>query len=129
MPAAGRSGRQTRQRTMPRMPATTFTPAGPRASAGTLDICALIPVLAFAYSSLIQPLIYFSFPPSPGLQGLLESRIENRIFWPALAAIAIVVVAQRLARGDRLAASPNIISLCAYFGFAGASIAWAFKPE
>ncbi len=103
--------------------------AGPRASAGTFDVCALIPVLAFAYSSLIQPLIYFSFPPSAGLQGLLESRIENRVFWPVLAAVAIVVAMQRLARGDRLALPPNIIALCAYFGLAGASIGWAFKPE
>ncbi len=103
--------------------------AGPRASAGTFDVCALIPVLAFAYSSLIQPLIYFSFPPSAGLQGLLESRIENRVFWPVLAAVAIVVAIQRLARGDRLALPPNIIALCAYFGLAGASIGWAFKPE
>ncbi|WP_315772812.1 MULTISPECIES: O-antigen ligase family protein [unclassified Bradyrhizobium] len=114
---------------MPRISATTSMSAGPRASAGTFDVCALIPVLAFAYSSLIQPLIYFSFPPSAGLQGLLESRIENRVFWPVLAAVAIVVAIQRLARGDRLALPPNIIALCAYFGLAGASIGWAFKPE
>ncbi|WP_315779894.1 MULTISPECIES: O-antigen ligase family protein [unclassified Bradyrhizobium] len=115
---------------MPRFQVTTSsTAAAPRSSAGAFDICAVIPVLAFAYSSLIQPLIYFSFPPSPGLQGLLESRTENRIFWPALAAVAIIVAAQRLARGTRLAAPPNIVSLCVYFGLAGASVAWAFKPE
>ncbi|CCD94993.1 putative exopolysaccharide production protein (ExoQ-like); membrane protein [Bradyrhizobium sp. ORS 375] len=113
---------------MPR-PSTTHLSAGPRITASTFDICALIPIAAFAYSSLIQPLIYFGFPPSPGLQGLLESRVENRIFWPALAAIALIAAAQRLARGGRLSLPPNIISLCAYFGFAGASVAWALKPE
>lgn len=108
----------------------TFTAAvAPKAPGQSSDICALIPVMAFAYSALIQPLIYFSFPPSPGLQGLLESRIENRIFWPALAAIAIIVAANRLARGGRLTVPPNILGLCAYFGFAGASVAWALKPE
>ncbi|CAL78541.1 putative exopolysaccharide production protein (ExoQ-like); putative membrane protein [Bradyrhizobium sp. ORS 278] len=110
-------------------PSTTHISAGPRVAASSFDICALIPVVAFAYSSLIQPLIYFGFPPSPGLQGLLESRIENRIFWPALAAIAMIIAAQRLARGGRLPVPPNIVSLCAYFGFAGASIGWALKPE
>ncbi|MGY3451452.1 O-antigen ligase family protein [Bradyrhizobium sp. USDA 4353] len=115
---------------MPRVQAMTFTAAtAARAHGKSFDPCALLPVLAFSYSALIQPLIYFSFPPSPGLQGLLESRVENRIFWPALAAIAIIVAAHRLARGGRLTAPPNIVSLCAYFAFAGASIAWAFKPE
>ena len=113
---------------MPRIPATTFTAAGPRAG-GTFDVCALIPVVAFAYSSLIQPLIYFAFPPSAGLQGLLESRVENRIFWPVLAALAIIVAAQRLGRSGRLSVPPNIVGLCVYFGFAGASVAWALKPE
>ncbi|MGC2774787.1 MAG: O-antigen ligase family protein [Bradyrhizobium sp.] len=114
---------------MPGIPATTFTSAESRSSAGTFDICALIPVLAFAYSSVIQPLIYFSFPPSPGLQGLLESRTENRVFWPALAAVTLAVVAQRLSRSRRPAFPPNIVSLGAYFAFAGASAAWALKPE
>lgn len=113
---------------MPRIPATTFTAAGPR-TVGTFDICALIPIVAFAYSSLIQPLIYFAFPPSAGLQGLLESRTENRIFWPVVAVIAIIVAAQRVARGGRLSMPPNIVGLCVYFGFAGASVAWALKPE
>ncbi|GLH79959.1 hypothetical protein SSBR45G_48680 [Bradyrhizobium sp. SSBR45G] len=113
---------------MPR-PSTTYLSAGPRLSASAFDVCALIPIAAFAYSSLIQPLIYFNFPPTPGLQGLLESRIENRIFWPALAALAIIAAAQRLARGGRLSVPPNIVSLCAYFGFAGASVTWALKPE
>jgi O-antigen ligase len=92
-------------------------------------MCAVIPVLALAYSTIIQRLIYFYFPPSPGLQGLLESRTENRIFWPALAAIAVVVVLQNRSRVGRLTLPPNIIGLLAYLAFAGASVVWAFKPE
>jgi exopolysaccharide production protein ExoQ len=98
-------------------------------SASTFDMCAVIPVLALAFSTIIQRLIYFNFPPAPGLQGLLESRMENRIFWPALAAISVVLVIQNRSRVGRLALPPNIISLLAYLAFAGASVSWAFKPE
>ncbi len=88
----------------------------------------MIPVLAVAYAALIQPLIYFYFPPAPGLEGLLESRIEDRIFWPVLAAISVVLAARHWSR-IRRPLPPNIIGLLAYLAFAGASVAWAFKPE
>jgi exopolysaccharide production protein ExoQ len=101
----------------------------PKSSVSTFDICAMVPVLACAYSVVIQPLIYFNFPPAPGLQGLLESRTENRIFWPALAAISIVLAVRYRSRVGRLALPPNIIWLLVYAGFAGASVSWAFKPE
>jgi exopolysaccharide production protein ExoQ len=101
----------------------------PKSSKSAFDMCAMMPVLAFAYSAIIQPLLYFSIPPAPGLQGLLESRPENRIFWPAMAAIAVVLAARNLSRGGRLALPPNIIGLIAYVAFAGASVLWAFKPD
>ena len=88
----------------------------------------MIPVLALAYSALIQPLIYFYFPPAPGLEGLMESRIEDRIFWPVLAAISVVLAARHWSR-IRPPLPPNIIALLAYLAFAGASVAWAFKPD
>jgi exopolysaccharide production protein ExoQ len=97
-------------------------------STSAFDVCAAIPVLAFAYSAIIAPLIYFNFPPAPGLEGLLESRTEDRIFWPVLAAISVVLAAQHWSR-IRRPLPPNIIALLAYLAFAGASVAWAFKPE
>ena len=102
---------------------------GAQASRAAFDICALVPILAFAYSAFIQPLIYFNFPPAPGLEGLLESRTENRIFWPVVAAVAVGVAARTLSRGRRLPLPPNMIGLVAYLAFAGASASWAFKPE
>jgi len=102
---------------------------GVRPSPATFDICAVVTVLAFAYSAVIQPLIYFNWPPAPGLQGLLESRTENRIFWPVMAVVAIGVAVRLLARGRRLPLPPNMIGLVAYLAFAGASVSWAFKPE
>ena len=110
------------------MPNYSFKSGHGKPSAPAFDKLALIPVLAIAYSALIQPLIYFYFPPTPGLQGLLESRIEDRIFWPVLAAIAVGLAARRWSRA-RPALPPNIIALLAYLAFAGASVVWAFKPE
>ncbi len=110
-------------------PTHSFKLSRPESSASTFDMCAVIPILALAFSTIIQRLIYFSFPPAPGLQGLLESRTENRVFWPALAAIAVVLVIQNRSRVGRLTLPPNIISLLAYLAFAGASVSWAFKPE
>ena len=101
----------------------------PKSSMSTFDICAMVPVLACAYTTIIGPLIYFIFPPTAGLQGLLESRTENRIFWPALAAISVALAVRHKSRFGRLALPPNIICLLAYAGFAGASVSWAFKPE
>jgi O-antigen ligase len=88
----------------------------------------LMPVLAVSFPAIIQPLIYLSFPPAAGLQGLLESRIENRIFWPALAFIVILVAAQNWTRLNRLSIPPNIAALLAYLAFAGASVVWSFNP-
>ena len=106
----------------------SFKSGRPASSTSAFDLCAMIPVLALAYSAIIQPLIYFQYPPAPGLQGLLEGRTEDRIFWPVLAAISVVVAARHWSRLHR-PLPPNIISLMAYVAFAGASVAWAFKPE
>jgi O-antigen ligase len=56
----------------------------------------------------------------------MTPRLENKIFWPALAAISIVLIA---ANWSRLVLPPNIKCLFAYLAFAGASVLWAFKPE
>src|SRR5262249_12130300 len=113
---------------MPRTPTGSPTFGRPQTSTAAFDACAMLPVLAFAYSAVIQPLIYFYFPPAPGLQGLLESRIENRFFWPASAAIAVALAVRSLSRGGRLTLPPNVISLLLYLGFAGVSVSWAFNP-
>ncbi len=99
-----------------------------RPSAAATDVCAIVPVLACAYPAIIEPLIYSTFPPAPGLQGILESRIENRIFWPALAAISVLLAARNSSRFAKFTLPPNIVCLLAYLAFAGASVAWAFKP-
>jgi O-antigen ligase len=58
--------------------------------------------------------------------GLVQNRPENRIFWPALAAISLVLAGRNR---SRLSLPPNIVCLLAYLAFAGASVLWAFRPE
>jgi exopolysaccharide production protein ExoQ len=111
------------------MSTLSVKPSRPKSSTSKFDICLVVPVLAIAYSAVIEPLIYFYFPPASGLQGMLESRVENKVFWPALAAVSVVVAARYWSRASRLSLPPNISCLLAYLAFAGASVMWAFRPE
>jgi hypothetical protein len=56
----------------------------------------------------------------------METRPENKIFWPAMAAISIVFAAQNR---SRLHFAPHMICLLGYVAFAGASVLWAHNPE
>jgi exopolysaccharide production protein ExoQ len=77
----------------------------------------------------VGPLIYFTFPPAAGLAGILESRTEQRVFWPAVAAISIALVLRNHSRFGKLTWPSHMICLLAYIAFAGASVLWAFKPQ
>jgi len=56
----------------------------------------------------------------------MTPRPENKIVWPMLAGITVVLV---LRNRSRVALPPHIVSLIAYLALAGASVLWAFKPE
>jgi exopolysaccharide production protein ExoQ len=110
------------------MPRVSIHSIGPgRSSTARIDTCTIVVILACAYSVMIGPLIYVMFPPEGGLQGIMESRTEQRVFWPAMAAISIVLAMRNWSRLGSL--PPNIICLLVYLAFAGASVTWAFKPE
>src|SRR5467141_193969 len=100
-----------------------------RSSTPMIDACAIIPILACAYPTIVGPLIYFTFPPAAGLKGIMESRTEQRIFWPALAAISVVLALRHHSRLGKLTLPPHTICLLAYVALAGASVLWAFRPE
>jgi O-antigen ligase len=85
----------------------------------------LVPILACAYATIIFPLILVSCSPTDTLC-LLEARPENKIFWPMLAAISIVIAVRDR---SRLALPPHILFLLAYLAYAGTSVLWAFKPD
>lgn len=100
-----------------------------RPNAPMFDKRVLVPTFACLYSAVLGPLIYFASDPGRTLENIMESRWENRIFWPVLAAITGVIVVRNLARLRRLAWPPHIICLFVYLAFAGASVLWAFKPQ
>ena len=56
----------------------------------------------------------------------MAPRLENKIFWPVLVSIAVILIARNW---SRLTFPPQFICLLAYLGFAGMSSFWAFKPD
>src|ERR1700719_260104 len=95
-------------------------------STPTLDKFAIVPMAACVFALIVAPLWLFVDQPT---RGILDTRIENRIFWPVLAAISVVLLVQNRSRRDRLSLPPHLICLLAYLAFAGASSMWAFSPE
>ena len=93
-----------------------------RSSTPKIDLCTIIPISACVYASIVSPLLLFAFPAT----SIMETRWENRIFWPAMAAISVVLAVRNR---SRLTLPPHIICLLAYLAFAGASALWAFRPE
>jgi exopolysaccharide production protein ExoQ len=71
-----------------------------------IDKCAIVPILAVVYVIIVSPLLAVVIPnPTDGmskLQSMMTPRPENKIFWPALVAISVVLAA---------------------------SVLWAFRPE
>ena len=90
-----------------------------------IDKFAIVPISACVFALIVAPLMIFV---SPG-QNIMDARPEQRIFWPAMAAISIVLAVQNRSRLDKLTLPPHIICLLGYLAFAGASVLWAFSPE
>ena len=65
----------------------------------------------------------FAFPG----KDIMAPRVENKIFWPLIAVIALGCLALR--NRSRLTWPPHIAWLAAYLALAGAGTLWAFKPE
>ncbi len=119
---------------MSKAPTNSFKLGRPEFSTSTFDMCAMVPILACAYAEIVSPLLMYltfsptdaSLPPADRLLLMMRPRLENKIFWPTLAAITVVLV---LRKKSRLALAPHIKCLFAYLAFAGASVLWAFNPE
>src|SRR5271165_4512891 len=92
-----------------------------------IDRFAIVPILACVFALIAAPLFAFLNPASyEAVLSGADPRPENRIFWPAMAAISVIFAVQNR---SRLTLPPNIICLVAYLAFAGASVLWAFSPE
>jgi exopolysaccharide production protein ExoQ len=94
-----------------------------RLSTPMIDKCAIVPISACVFALIVAPLLIFLNIPAVQV---LEARPENRIFWPLMTAISVIMAVQNR---SRLTLPPHIICLLAYLAFAGASVLWAFSPE
>ena len=99
-------------------------------------ICVIVPIAACVYATIAAPLLTYvasgsitSLPVADAQSLMTTPRPENKIFWPMLAAISIVLAVRSRSRLVGLPWPPHIICLLAYLAFAGASVLWAFKPE
>ena len=81
-----------------------------------IDKCTIVPISACVFALIVAPLLIFV---SPG-QSKLDARPENRILWPAMAAISVILAVQNRSRLGELTLPPHIICLLAYLAFAGA---------
>ena len=99
-----------------------------RSSAPMIDKYAIVPMSACVFALIVSPLlVYVRSGPAKTLQSISEPALENRIFWPAMAAISVVLAVQNRSHLGKL--PPPIICLLAYLAFAGASVLRAFEPE
>ena len=87
-----------------------------------IDKFAIVPTSACVFALIVSPIFLFFAPPSD----MLQSDIPPRIFWPAVAAISVLLAARNR---SRVTLPPHIVCLLVYLAFAGASALWAFRPE
>jgi len=100
-----------------------------RSSTPMLDKYAIVPISACVYASILAPLLLFFTYTRSSVLGVMETRSENKIVWPAMAAISVILAVLNRSRLGRLTWPPHIICLLAYLAFAGASVLWAFRLE
>lgn len=83
-------------------------------------LLAILPLFAITYVLLILP-----FLPDDG-----KGRVENMLFWPIAASLALALAFQnRTHINVGFFRSPVIMTLIAYFMFAAASVTWAYAPD
>lgn len=100
-----------------------------RSAAPMIDKYAIVPLAACVFSVIVLPLFQFFSPLSQAAIQSGAARSENRIFWPIVAVISILLAARNRARLAKLTWPPHIICLYAFVSFAGASALWAFDPK
>ena len=97
-----------------------------RASARVIGGPALPAFLACLFVTVIAPLIIFVTDDRRGV-GIIQPL--NRIFWPAVAILALIIAFKHRSQLYRLQFPIHNLFVFAYLAIAGASILWAFNPE
>lgn len=102
----------------------------PRVVAPMVDGCAIMPIAACAFALIVFPLMDFVYPSThEQVVSGTDASVGNRIFWPAMAAISILLAMKYRSRLTKLTWPPHLICLLVCLGFAGVSVLWAFRPE
>jgi exopolysaccharide production protein ExoQ len=122
---------------MPQASIRSFKSSRTKSSGRAIDKYAIVPIIAVFFSTVASPLLGVMLP-SPGvagtsaaahIQALMQPRLENKIFWPAMVAMTVVLAARNHSRLFKFAWAPPIKWLLVFLAYCGASILWAFKPE
>jgi exopolysaccharide production protein ExoQ len=104
-----------------------------------IDKFAILPILACVYVTIVSPLL--AFDPAAlklnlagvtvkgALDALMAPHVENKIFWPGLFAMSVMLAILNWSRLAKFTWPPHLIFLFAYLALGGASILWAFRPE
>jgi exopolysaccharide production protein ExoQ len=100
----------------------------PKSFSRAIDKFAILPILACVFALIVSPLLNHLTPLDRQAIYNGEARLENRFFWPAIAAISILLAVQHNSRRDKLTWPPPIVCLLGYLWFAGASFLWSFNP-
>jgi exopolysaccharide production protein ExoQ len=93
-----------------------------------IDKFTILPISACVFALIVYPLLLFLSDSHTLHQAIqaADARPEPRFFWPATAAISVLLTVQN---SSRFTLPPHIICLLAYLAFAGASVLWAFSPD
>src|SRR6516162_3084893 len=70
-----------------------------RSSTPMIDTCAIVPISTCVFALIVSPLVIFA--THSDFQAL-DARPENRIFWPAIAAISVVLALQNRSQLGRV---------------------------
>jgi O-antigen ligase len=84
-------------------------------------LCEWLPATALLYTAVAAPTLFMIFPSAED-----ASRLENRLTWPILTALALLIIFDRR---EKLAdVRYNILCLCAFLLFCALSTFWALFP-
>ena len=88
-----------------------------------------IPNLGCIFAIIVAPLMLFFTDTASNVPGVMETRYENKIFWPLMGLATLIFAARHFPRRGELVWPAHVICLFGYLAFAGLSITWAFAPH
>jgi exopolysaccharide production protein ExoQ len=122
----------TRDVRMSQVPYAKVPSGGTRPQVATQSTAAsarllVIPVAACAFTMLVEPLL--AYMSEVGTYANIQAgRIENKIFWPLVAALPLFIAVTNPRQIFNAKLPPAITVLFLYLVLAGLSVLWAFKP-